>query len=127
MRINEVEFQKMVDIMERHGWQTFRGRNGTIDMCKKFPELYDVAWMSVDTDRLEKGESLCKVLSESIDEYNAVWGACRVAIAKETTIKGLSEQEAIIKLFGYINAMIDIKAEMTSILKEVKESNIKLV
>ena len=41
--------------------------------------------------------------------------------------EGMSEADAVAKLYEYINAMIDVKAEMNEILKEICESKIRLI
>ena len=126
--INEVEFNRLKELFSGFGWQTYGGgRSGTIDICKKVPELNDVVWMEIDVERLEQGEKIDVLLSESIEDFRAVWGACRVAISKETSIKEIVESEAIIRLYQYVNKMIDLKHEMIEILKQVRKAQINLV
>lgn len=126
VHVDAKDYGRLSDIVTRRGWQIYGGR-ASIDMCKKFPELNDVAWMSIDLERVQGGMPLKRVLQQSIDEFHAVWGACRVAVSKETSIKGMSEADAVAKLYEYINAMIDVKAEMNEILKEIYESKIRLI
>lgn len=125
--INEKEFERLREVFTEFGWQTYGGKNAQISACKKVSELGDVVWMEIDVERLERGESIEKVLAESVNDFRAVWGACRVAIQKDTSIKDLNESDAIIKLYEYINKMVDLKQEMNEILKKVKERKIKLV
>lgn len=124
--LNEEEVGRLKDIASRYGWQVYTG-NTTVDMCKKFPDLNDVAWMTIDLERLKKGERLDKLLYETIAEFKAVCGACRVALSRETSIKDMNERDAVIRLYQYINQMVDIKKEMTDILKEIRDSGIKLI
>lgn len=124
--MNQTEYRRFSEAIESFGWKSYPSKK-TIDICKKVPELKDAAWLSIDLSDLENGVPLDKAMLKSVEEFRAVCGACRVALSRDTSIKDLSETDAVIKLYDYINKMIEIKQEMIDISREIKRMNVKLL
>lgn len=124
--IDPIGLEKLKKLSNTLGWE-LKGYYEGYELIKRIEGSDESVYLIIDYESLGE-KPLDEIMADSMRTFHPVAAACEMALSgAETNLYQFDDVEAVQKLRQYLDCTLDVKVEMLSLIRKVRERGINLI